>query len=214
MSPWGFVLLSLVDSLRCPAGHEETSLVLSVESWSGQRVSEGLLGCPLCHARYPIRRGAVDFAGRSPDVRHVVPDTPVDPMRLAAQLSLTEPGGILLLTGRYAANADQLAGLADVACLLVDAPPSSSPTAVDIQVNQRLPLLDRALRGAAIDESRDDVEFLAEVARCVRPRGRIVAPASSAIPGGSRLIARDHLEWVAELEDVSPPIQLRRAPPV
>ena len=95
------MLLSLVDSLRCPAGHEGTSLVLSVESWSGKRVSEGLLGCPLCHARYPIRQGAVDFTGGSSDVRHMVSDASVDVMRLAAQLQLNEPGGIVLLTGRY-----------------------------------------------------------------------------------------------------------------
>ena len=208
------MLLSLVDSLRCPARHEETSLVLSVESWSGQRVFEGVLGCPRCHARYPIHHGAVNFTGGTRDVRHAGTDAPADAMRLAAQLSLTEPGGILLLTGKYVASADRLAEFADVTCLLVDAPLASSSTGVDIEVNAHLPLVDRALRGAAIDESRGDPGFLVEVARCVRSRGRIVAPARSALPDGSKLVARDDLELFVELEDFSPPIPLRRAAPV
>lgn len=213
LSQWGTVLLSLVDSLCCPAGHEETSLVLSVESWSGQRVSEGLLGCPLCHARYPIHRGAVDFAGRSPAVRHVVPDTPVDPMRLAAQLSLTEPGGLLLLTGPYAASADQLAEFADVTCLVVDAPHASSKTAVDIRVNDRLPMVNRAIRGAAIDAVRCSPVFLAEVARCLRPRGRIVTPAKSQIPVPGRVVAQDDRELVTEIALSPQTVALKRARP-
>jgi len=205
------VLLTLVDSLRCPAGHEETSLVLSVESWSGQRVAEGLLGCPMCHSRYPIQQGTADFTGSSNVVRHAALGAPPDAMRLAAQLSLTEPGGILLLTGRYAACAASLVEFADLTCLLVDVPVASSPAAVDIRVNERLPLVDRALRGAAIDGARGDPVFLAEVARCVRPRGRIVAPNPSVPPGGSRIVARDEHEWVVEVEDFSAPVPLRRA---
>jgi len=207
------VLLTLVDSLRCPAGHEETSLVLSVESWSGQRVAEGLLGCPLCHSRYPIQQGTADFTGNSNFVRHAALGAPPDAMRLAAQLALTEPGGILLLTGRYAACAASLAEFADVTCLLIDAPVASSPGAVEIRVNERLPVVDRALRGAAIDEARGDPMFLVEVARCVRPRGRIVAPSPAVPPGGSRIVARDDREWVVEIEDFSVPVPLRRAQP-
>ena len=187
--------------------------MLSVESWSGQRVSEGQLGCPVCHARYPIRRGAVDFGGGSHDVRHAPNSAPADAMRLAAQLSLTEAGGILLLTGPYAACADMLAEFADVTCLLVDAAPGLSETAVHIHVSERLPLVDRALRGAAVTESHNEPAFVAEVARCVRPGGRIVAPARMAVPIGSRLIARDDREWVVEMEGSSAPIPLRRAQP-
>lgn len=204
------MLLSLVDSLRCPAGHAETSLVLSVESWSGPRVSEGLLGCPLCHARYPIRHGVADFT-RGTVVRRRDPGTPPDTMRLAAQLSLAEPGGLILLAGRYAASAEQLAGMADVTCLLVSAAPSLSPAAVNIDVGGRLPLADRTLRGAAVDEPHSYQDFLVEIARCVRGLGRIVAPAHSPVPNGTQIIARDELEWVGEVETFTPPFQLRRA---
>jgi len=207
------VLLSLVDSLRCPAGHEESSLVLSVEAWSGQRVAEGLLGCPVCHARYPIRLGAVDFTAGAAVVRRGGPDTPVNVMRLAAQLSLSEPGGVILLAGTYAAAADQLEQLAGVTCLLIDAPPSASPGAVNLAVADRLPLAKGVLRGAAVDAPRATEAFLREIASHVRQLGRLVAPARSDEPHGCRLIARDALEWVGEVEAFTPPLTLRRANP-
>ena len=207
------MLLSLVDSLRCPAGHEESSLVLSVEAWSGQRVAEGLLGCPICHARYPIHQGAVDFTAGGRIVRRGGQDTPVDVMRLAAQLSLTEPGGVILLVGAYAAVADQLAELAGVTCVLVDAPLSSSAGAVNVDVADRLPLAEGALKGAAVDEPRATDAFLEEVARRVRPLGRLVAPSRSTPPRGCRLIARDARESVVEVERLPSPITLRRAHP-
>jgi uncharacterized protein YbaR (Trm112 family) len=207
------VLLSLVDSLRCPAGHEETSLVLSVEAWTGQRVAEGLLGCPTCHARYPIHLGAVDFRAGAAVVRRDGLDGPADVMRLAAQLSLSDPGGIVLLAGGYAAVADQLMQLAGVTCVLVDAPLSSSPSAVNLEVADRLPLAEGVLKGAAVDAPRATEAFLAGIARCVRPLGRIVAPAGSTQPRGCRLIARDAQEWVVEVEELTSPITLRRAHP-
>ena len=205
------MLLSLVDSLRCPAGHEESSLVLSVEAWSGQRVAEGLLGCPICHARYAIHQGAVDFSDGARIVRRDDSHTPVDSTRLAAQLSLTEPGGIILLAGGYAAVADQLVELAGVTCMLVDAPSSSSPGVVNLELADQMPLAGRALKGAAVDEPRAAETFLREIARCVRPLGRIVAPSRSTPPSGCRLIARDAHEWVGEVEDFSSPLTLRRA---
>ena len=207
------MLLSLVDSLRCPASHEESSLVLSVETWSGQRVAEGLLGCPICHARYPIRQGAVDFTAGAAVVRREGPGEPIEVTRLAAQLALSEPGGIILLAGRYAAAADQLVPLAGVTCLLIDAPPSSSPGAVNLEVAERLPLARGALKGAAVDAPRATEVFLGQIVRYVRQGGRIVAPAGSDEPRGCRLIARDALEWVVEVEASTPPLTLRRANP-
>lgn len=205
------MLLSLVDSLRCPAGHEESSLVLSVEAWSDQRVASGLLGCPVCHARYPIRLGVVDFTAGKPVVRRDDMDATVDVTRLAAQLELSEPGGIILLAGKYAAVADQLVQLAGVTCLLIDAPPSQSPGAVTLDVVERLPLAEGVLKGAAVDAPRAAESFLRELVKHVRRAGRIVAPAQSDEPRGCRLLARDALEWVAEVEASTPPVVLRRA---
>lgn len=205
------MLLTLVDSLRCPAPHEETSLVLSVRTWDGQRIMEGELGCPTCHARYRIRQGAVEFA---PDRGSVRPgNEPVDPLRLAAQLALTEPGGIVLLTGKYAAVSDQLAQLVEATYVLLDGSATAAPTAVNILAADRLPFVDGALRGAAIDGHRGSPEFMAETARCTRAGGRLLAPEDAPLPNGLHLLARDESEWVGEILDLSAPISLRRAGP-
>jgi hypothetical protein len=186
--------------------------VLSVESWSGPRVSEGLLGCPVCDARYPIHHGVADFTGGMKVVRRPDTGSPPDAMRLAAQLSLAEPGGIILLAGRQASSAEELAAITDVTCLVVSSAPSSSPAVVSLEVGDRLPLADHLLRGAAVDEQHGGPEFLIEIARCVRGSGRIVAPAGSAIPHGTVLLARDEREWVGEVEASTAPVQLRRVP--
>jgi hypothetical protein len=129
-------------------------------------------------------------------------------MRLAAQLGLTDSGGVILLTGRYATIHAALTGLVDVAWILVGAERSVSAAAVNFEVDNRLPLLDGALRGAAIDA--EWAMLLPEVARCTRPGGRIVAPGGSPIPSGVRPIAHDDHEWVGEVERVST-VQLRRS---
>lgn len=205
------MLLSLVDSMRCPAHEEGASLVLAVESWAGPRIAEGTLGCPVCHARYAIHRGAIDFAPGSDSVRRAGPAA--DPLRLAAQLSLTEPGGIMLLTGRYAAANEQLAPFGETTFVLIDAEDASLPTAVNIKVGDRLPFINGAFRAAAIDETRTSVAFLAEVVRCLRDGGRLVMPASAPLPVQIRVIAQDDTETVGEASKVDRPIPLHRAPP-
>ena len=199
--------LALVDSLRCPSHDEESALVLSVESWAGPRVAEGVLGCPQCNRRYPIRGGTIHFAAAATVQREKAADG-ADVMRLAAQLGLIEPGGMILLTGRYATIHASLTELVEVTCLLVGAEYPATPLAVNFVVEDRLPLVDHALRGAAIDV--EGAGILIEVARCTSPGGRIVAPAASRIPSGVRLIARDDREWVGEVENVST-VQLRRS---
>jgi uncharacterized protein YbaR (Trm112 family) len=203
------VLLSLVDVFRCPAAHEESTLVLSVDAWAGQRIHTGILGCPVCTARYPIRDGHVDFSGDA-GVRHGGAGAAADGLRLAAQLDLSEPGGIVLLSGRYAAAHVALGELSNVICLLVDSEVDPGPSAVSMTLLERLPLADGVLRGAALDAPRNTVAFLPEIARCVRARGRIVGISGSPRPVGIRLLAEDNAEWVGEVPDVRPTVTLRR----
>ncbi len=131
-------------------------------------------------------------------------------MRLAAQLGLSEPGGIVLLTGSYAGAATELLDLVDVTCILIDEIAEDSDAAVTFRICDRLPLVDNSLRAAAVDESRASVAFLADVARCLRPGGRVVAPAGSAGPASVQILARDEREWVGEVESTEPLTPLRR----
>ena len=86
--------LELVELLRCPVAHGPSVLVASADKISNRYVTEGLLGCPECHAEYSIRGGITRFT----DARTLgdyacavnVPANPIvaEPMRLAAQLGL------------------------------------------------------------------------------------------------------------------------------
>ena len=55
------MFIELVDALRCPRPHEESWLVLAASRLEARHVLEGTLGCPVCHAQYPIRDGIVDL---------------------------------------------------------------------------------------------------------------------------------------------------------
>ena len=44
----------MVDTLRCLSVHEESWLVAAADETEGRHIMRGLLGCPVCHARYPI----------------------------------------------------------------------------------------------------------------------------------------------------------------
>lgn len=189
--------------------------MLSVESWEGSRVSSGVLGCPRCHARYPIRDGVVDFAGGAGGAEPLaeVERDEIEAIRLVAQLGLSEPGGLVLLSGRYASLAEGLLNVVDVTCLLVDARDDSLPGAVRLRINDRVPLMSGALRAAAVDGSRANPTFLNDVARCVRDGGRVVAPADSPPPGGLRIVARDVCEWVGQVERLTSLVVPRREIP-
>ena len=56
------MFVELVDHLRCPAAHEETWLVMAAEETRDRHVITGMLGCPVCNARYAVRGGTVWFA--------------------------------------------------------------------------------------------------------------------------------------------------------
>lgn len=202
------MLLPLVDVFRCPNAHEESPLVLTVDAWKGQRIHTGVLGCPVCNARYPIRGGHVDFSG-GVGVRHEAAGAAADALRLAAQLDLSEPGGLVLLSGRYAARHVALTELSNVTCLIADSAIDPGPSAVSVAFRERLPLADGVLRGAAIDAPRNTDAFLAEVVRCMRPGGRIVTISGSP-QLGVRLLAEDDAEWVGEVPDVGQRVRLRR----
>ena len=49
--------LDLVDLLRCPAPHDEMPLVCVARSTTGRELRDATLGCPTCHAEFPVRDG-------------------------------------------------------------------------------------------------------------------------------------------------------------
>ena len=214
------MFIELVDSLRCLEPHDETWLVAAAGRMDGRHLIEGVLGCPLCRREYAIRDGTAWFSTRQPDTADhdlttLAADTdPAHVTRTAALLDLSQPGGIVVLGGTWAAHADAVAelGVAHVVVLNTRAGESSVQEVSSIVVDGRLPFGPAALRGAAVDGSGASPALLSSAASALRSRGRLVAPSDAAVPDGMDVLARDDRVWVAERTVVaSPPIALRSA---
>jgi hypothetical protein len=235
------------------------------------------VGCPVCETVYRIDRGDVLFAPRPSGAG--AGDDPADVLRMAAMLDLADPGGVVVLVGRWAAYAAPLADMADVQILVIDPGTFRSPegqisyasnyyvpssplrgeegtrikrkddsTSHGPERGTRIEREDDSTphgreRGTRIEREDDSTAHGREVAglremvsviyaggavplgaesvravatdapevvvRALRGRGRIVAPAETAVPVGVRELARDERYWVGERESVaSSPVQL------
>lgn len=114
--------IELTEMLRCPEGHREEFLVLSTGEMSGRMVQSGLVGCPVCRKEYEVVNGVVDFgekgtasasaaeAGAPAGASGSGARAP-DAATLQALLDLGGPGGIVVLLGSAAHQAEGLAAL-------------------------------------------------------------------------------------------------------
>jgi uncharacterized protein YbaR (Trm112 family) len=212
-----------VDSLRCTADHEEAWLVAAADEWREGRILRGRLGCPVCRVEYRIEHGVAHFEGTDePEAESEGGAIELDSgeatvLRLAAQLDLGQPGGLVLLAGRFTRLADRVARLMEMPNLLLNAPPGvlaagGSP----ILAYRRLPLASGVLRAAAIDGLAASSELVAEAVRVLRFGGRLLLRDARGVPEGISVIARDAHEIVGERTQpvASAPVSLgrRRAP--
>ena len=206
------MFIELVDALRCPRPHEESWLVLSATRLEARHVLEGTLGCPICHAEYPIEGGIADFRVKertSPIDASAMPEIPA-PEELAAMLALTDPLGFVVLVGAWARRADALLDLLDAPPFLLVDPPEDvaiGPGLSGIRAGIELPIAAGAARGVAVDDTTP--ARVQSAARTTRAGGRLVAPVHAFLPAGVRELARDSRVWVAEREATpSAPIAL------
>jgi len=209
------VFVELIDVLRCTRPHEESWLVAVPTRMEGRHIAEGVLGCPVCQAEYPVRRGIVDFTGgvapsASPASAVPADAEATDAMRLAALLDLTDEKGWVLLTGRWTQLVDEMQSIVENELLVVN-PPSDREGGNGvsvIRVGDVLPIAPGLARAAAIDVGTGfDASAAAAV---VRSGGRVIGPSELAIPAGVRELARDDEGWVGEREgNVSAPVLLR-----
>ncbi len=199
------MFIELVESLRCPRPHEFTWLVASTLEMAGRDIRRGLLGCPSCSARYPIRDGIVDF--RTRDGTTPLPDsTPLgdargDPelaMRVAALLDLTSPGGFIVLSGEWGHAAPALRAVADGVEMVVlnttVALVSGNGISL-VRTDGSIPIRPGAARGVVLDERH--AARVDDAARALRQFGRLVAPVAAALPEELEELARDGRDWVA-----------------
>jgi hypothetical protein len=209
------LFVELIDQLRClrPPPHEESWLVASAERTVDRDIMDGILGCPICRAQYPIARGIAHFGLDRHPARSVLPDEQ-EAMRLAAFLDLADPRGYAVITASLGAHAPLLRQLTDVQLLLVN-PPAEIQMGGGLSgltVAETLPLAAGSARGVAVD-SRSSPELLRSAVAAVAPGGRIMAPATFPVPSGVKELVRDDRVWVAERQpepSTSRPIALHR----
>lgn len=203
------MFIELVDVLRCPELHEETWLVLATNRMDGSDVVEGVLGCPICHAEYPIHSGIAQLdRGRRRTTAAAPPDEN-EAVRLAALLDLSEPGGYVIFLGETTNHAARLRDLTDVLLLAVDPPfgrgieRGLSGLTTDAE-SPGLPVAHGSARAIAFDDHGTSEELEARLP-IVRAGGRLLAPATLPLPEGVTELARDERQWLAERTAVAIP---------
>ena len=211
----------LVDTLRCLSIHEESWLVAAADEIDGRHIMRGVLGCPVCHARYPIERGIADFSEGSRLPIVLEPETSVTGdsavMKLAAMLDLTEPSGYIILVGTWARLGAALRELVPVMILAVNPPPDvrMGDGMSGVATIDRIPVAAGSARGIAFDTleatTSGAIEPLAAL-RAVKSGARVVASASVAVPDDVTLLAQDAEHWVGTRTSGAPLIRLVRPP--
>ena len=192
--------------------------MLAAAQIDARHIRDGVLGCPVCRAEYPIQGGIADFrladddafvsgAARSGTELRIAEHVGAD--HLAAMLNLGDALGFAVLIGEWARLAGGLLELDKPPPLMLVDPPEGStmvPGLSGLRAGASLPLAAGAARAIAVDAV--DETRLASVAHATRAAGRVVAPARARVPAGVRELVRDDTLWVGERE--APPAPLVR----
>jgi uncharacterized protein YbaR (Trm112 family) len=193
--------IEFIDLLRCPNAHEDSWLVAAFYRMDGRVVVEGKLGCPVCGAEYFIRDGVAVFdeagaQGDEPPDRDPAPDG----TSLAALLNLERPGMLALLAGDRAHDAQVVSELTGARILALNSLSRSrgSHAVAEVHAGLPVPLAAHCLDGIALDVTHATPAMLAEAARLLRPRGRLLVRGPARLSEAFRELARDSDQVVAE----------------
>lgn len=191
------MFVELIESLRCPNDHEESPLIAQASKTENRRIHTGTLGCPVCHAEFPIRDWVAEFGEISPMTSLEVPSQEVA-MRVAAFLELTDARGFALLCGRWGVHAELIGLIAETPLVVVNHPAATpiQHTAGGIR-GTVIPFAAGSARALAISETSTK-EIIESGVRALKVGGRVLGPARIPVPDGVTEIVRDDREWVGE----------------
>lgn len=205
------MLVELIEHLRCPRDHDETTLVAATSRSADRFIAEGVLGCPACGAEFRIENGMAQFATPTRPTPPQRPSAEVA-MRLAAFLDLTDSRGFALLSGGWCSQLDAIQKLSDTPIVLVNPPlgagAGGQPAGV-ILCAEAIPLAAGSMRAAALDGELPP-PLLESVLRAVRTGGRVVGPVALPVPDGVRELDRDASLWVGEKQGTLRLVSLER----
>ena len=193
--------IEFIDLLRCPNLHEESWLVAAFYRMDGRVVIEGKLGCPICGVEYFIRDGVAVFDGGNASIRTAAADEfESDSTLIAALLDLSRPGMVALLAGEWARDAQGISGLTNTRIVALNSPwrAFDSDDVAEIRAHSPIPLRARSLNSIALDVAHSTPTMLAEAARLLRPRGRLVVRGEAELTQQFHELARDSNQVVAE----------------
>jgi hypothetical protein len=203
--------LELAERLVCPRDHAPTPLVVVAQRVVGRDLHAGLAGCAECRLEARVTLGVVEFpepaAAASPASAEPLAPSSERIERTAALLSLAEPGGTILLTGRYTSLAARLAEEYDLTAVIpaTDATVPTSDRIVRIKnAEAHAVFSDQTFRAAALDPPTP------AALRSLAIGARVLAPADAPTLPDTRELARDQEEWLAERTAATPIIQLGR----
>lgn len=220
--------LELAERLQCPRAHEPTPLVVIAGRKDDRDIVEGIAGCPVCRIEATIGRMGIRFAGledpqregsdasadRSAigDLSRAQTDAPpMDIERLGALLGLAEPGGSVLLCGRYGAAAAALAAAYEVLVVVTEPWPHDSSDVVLAESGDAICFTDGTFRALALDLGQSP-SLVRSALRSGAAGARVVAPAALERPADVNELARDEQEWVGVIERTGPLLTLTRPP--
>jgi uncharacterized protein YbaR (Trm112 family) len=192
------MFIELVEYLRCPQPHEESFLVLSTGAMKDRHVLFGTLGCPVCHAEFPVMDGVARFSQRPrwPGP----PSPPPEPAAVRAVLGLASPGGYVLLLGSATGLADSLGPLLEGIHLVCLNPPDQmgwDRRRSVLHATDYVPIRNGMMRGLVMGAETLAPPWVSEAARVVLHGQRLVALAETIdVPGDLKAMAVGKGMWV------------------
>ena len=192
------MFVELIESLRCPTSHEESALIASASRSEARHIIDGVLGCPVCHAEFPIKDGVAEFAPRGLIGGAFEIPSQETAMRIAAFLELTDARGFALLCSRWAIHIEFLGKLTETPIVAVN-PTIAMPVRLAAGAIRcaTIPFAEGSARAFAFDNGSKR-ELIASGVRAVRVGGRILGPATLPVPDGVKELVRDDEVWVGE----------------
>jgi len=172
----------LTDVLVCPRCGPQFGLILLADRVEDRRVLEGVLGCPNCREKYPVRAGLGLLRVAFDEIEPVPVPAPAaqdggEAVRIAAVAGITEGPALLLVIGPAARYAPLLATLLENVEIVAAGGGLEAWTegagVSRLEVGGRLPIHSRSLRAAVLSGGAADA-LLEEGTRVVGPLGRLV----------------------------------------
>lgn len=212
------MFVDLLATLRCPNAHEDSPLVATATRTVDRRIVEGVLGCPVCRAEFPVHEGAVEFpatpreAAASPAALFPAAVSTERLLRLGALLGLDDRGGVYVLDASGAALAGGLAAHSPASQFIaVSADGRAEGAGIVLRGRgATLPLARACARGILVDDPAPALMRSAVLA--LQAAGRLVAPADAPVPDGIDVLAKDAEQWVGERRAEPVLAAIRRAP--